>query len=106
MYTVFTIDSVNKRFIFNTFKDFEKAKKYVDDTTQSNIFLVGGDAVIYDTFGKTINALTNYKPEFINCLFPFDIVEYGTTVRETINFGNDKGAYCYTYRFVIESVLE
>ena len=99
-YIVFTTDDENQHMIFDVFSSYEKAKEYVDKNTESNIKIVGGDAVLYDKFGVREDTLTKYKPELVNNFFPFDTIEYGTDVRYT----SYNGFQYHTYRFIIETV--
>ena len=100
-YIVFTTDVENRHILFDVFSNFEKAKEFVDKNTESNIKLVGGDAVLYDKFGVREDTLSKYKPELVNNFFPFDAIEYGTDVRYTSSYD---GFLQHTYRFIIETV--
>lgn len=100
-YIVFTTDDKNQDIIFDVFSSYEKAKEYVDNNTDSNIKITGGDAVLYDKFGVREDTLTKYKPELVNNFFPFNTIEYGTDVRYTSSYD---GFLQHTYRFIIETV--
>lgn len=106
LYTVFTINEVDDKILFDTFDSPVKAKNFIDSNTESNIKLVGGDAVLYEKFGTSINSIMRWKPVFVNKLFPFHDVEYGTVVRETITYGYNKGVFNYIYRFMIQQELK
>ena len=98
-YIVFTTDDENQHMIFDVFSSYEKAKEYVDKNTESNIKLVGGDAVLYGKFGVHEDMFTNYKPGLVRKFFLFDTIEYGTDVRYT-----SYGDFYHVYRFIIETV--
>ena len=99
-YIVFTTGDVYQDIIFDVFSSYEKAKEYVDNNTDANIKITGGDTILYDKFGVREDTLTKYKPELVNNFFPFNTIEYGTDVRYT----SYNGFYQHTYRFIIETV--
>ena len=106
IYNVFTISELNQELLFDTFSTYEDAENFVNDNTDSNIKLVGEGAKLYEKFGCKYDNLTNWKPELVNQLFPFNSVMYGTTVRETVQFGSHTGEFNYIYRFIIETTVK